>query len=232
MGLLTATGMHITYPSGFALGPITLDVAAGATIGVMGRNGAGKSTFFEGITGQRELSGGEIYIDSQKVSPKSPESKKHLGYLPQESSLPRWMTAQELALFVGQIYGVIDPATTARSALEKWGCNAFATRPIAQCSYGMQKRIGLALALLHDPKLLILDEAYSGLDIDHIRTLDGVLRNRRERKLVTILATHNSHEAAQYCDRLLLMKSGTMTELESWSAGTLAERMRLVDTHL
>jgi heme exporter protein A len=228
-GSLTTQGLVKQFAAGFKLGPIDVTLAAGSTTGLIGPNGAGKSTFFQLITGNLDPTSGEIRLGGDRVTPDTPAVKRRFGYLPQEPQLPRWVTAKELLGYAGALYELPDRDAVIDAALKHWDVAYYAHKPLGALSYGMLKRVGLALATLHDPQVLILDEPHSGLDLTHIRALDQTLADRRTKRRTTLMSTHVAPFAAKLCDELLVIGGGTVKPLTGWHDADAQTRVRQIE---
>lgn len=227
--------MHVenltkTYGTTFTLGPISCTFAPGETIGILGKNGAGKSTLFEILTGNLDASSGTVLLGSERLTPDRPDLKKRLGYLPQHPVLPKWVTGREILAYAGLLHGLPDREAKIKQAEIYWDCQDYAAKPIGTLSYGMQKRVGLALASLHDPDILILDEPHSGLDLFHVKALDEAIRRRASEGKTTIISTHVSSFAAAMCDHLYLIDQGRLKPLSPWAGLDFLSKMAAIDT--
>jgi ABC-type multidrug transport system ATPase subunit len=226
--------MHVeeltkTYGKGFTLGPISCTFTAGSTVGILGKNGAGKSTFFELITGNADATTGRITLDNQTLTPDRPDLKRRLGYLPQHPVLPKWVTAREILSYAARLHHLPNPEVRVEENMQYWDCATYGTKPLGTLSYGMQKRVGLALATLHRPEILILDEPHSGLDLVHVKALDEAIRNRKKEGKITITSTHVAAFAASLCDLLYMIDQGTMRRLEPWQELHFMEKLEAID---
>lgn len=215
------------YHGGFTLGPVSIEVPSGSTVAVFGGNGAGKSTLFQLITGNSDRTSGAALWNDQKISPDAVELKRKMGYLPQESDLPAWVTPQEILTWCAKLHSLND--STVQESMERWDITAWARRPLAACSHGMQKRVGLALATMHDPELLILDEAFNALDILHTRTLELLIRKRASSGKTTLISTHTPLLAAVLCDSAWILEAGKLNQLPAWVPSTLEQRTKLIE---
>lgn len=215
--ILTATDVLKKYPTGFQSGPSTFSIQAGEAVAFLGPNGAGKSTLFQMISGNMDPDSGQIFFQDQKLHPEAYEIKKQIGYLPQNMMLPKWSTGKEVLNYAAGLYQISNPVSKLKELMEYWDCGSYQHKPLESCSHGMQKRIGLALSCLHNPRLLILDEPFSGLDLFHIRALIDEIRRRKENGLGTILSTHIAPYVARLCSSVLVIESGSMSSLEGWS---------------
>jgi ABC-2 type transport system ATP-binding protein len=214
--------------SGFKLGPLDFELKAGSRLALFGKNGAGKSTLFQLITGHLAADEGVIKIFDQRMNVSSFELKKRIGYLPQHLELPRWVSAFDLLTYALKLYEFKDLTQKRQEVLERWDAASYARKPLGACSYGMQKRVALALATLHDPELLILDEPFSGLDLFHIRTLEELIAARSASQL-TVLSTHVASHVARLCDRAIVIRDGRIDEIEAWNHAAFMERLALME---
>jgi ABC-type multidrug transport system ATPase subunit len=245
-GLLWTKGLTKSFGS-FTLGPIDAAFQRGETIALLGKNGAGKTTFFELLTGHMDATAGSVHLDRHRVTPETTDIKRRMGYLPQYPRLPLWVTPHDLLVYAATLLGadtnesltqaatpvtlhpIGDLANHVAAAEEYWDCASYRHKPLGTLSYGMQKRVGLALATLHDPEVLILDEPHSGLDIFHCRALDDAIRKRAQGGKTTIISTHVAAFAASTCERVIAIEKGVLEELASWKASSFLERIDLIE---
>lgn len=217
------------WPTGFTLGPIDFIAKRGETIAVFGKNGAGKSTFFQMISGTIDRSHGDAKILGSKINPDATDLRKKIGYLPQESSLPLWTTADEILNYAAKLLGLSDPCGKVEQELTKWDALTWRHRPICKASHGMQRRIGLAVAMIHDPEVLILDEPFNALDIVNARTLEQSIHDRSSRGKTTLVSIHSPLLAADLCPRAVMIDQGKFSELTEWSNLNLKDRASLIE---
>lgn len=227
--LLRVSQLLKRYPSGFQFGPANFTLSAASTYAFLGINGAGKSTLFQLLTGNLDASEGQIYWREQKFGPESFAIKRHIGYLPQNLDLPPWVSGLELLTYAANLYATSTDRCALQNLLEYWDCQAFAQRPLAACSHGMQKRLALALASFHNPQLLILDEPFSGLDLLHIRALEKLIQTRQEQGLTTVLSTHIAHYVAKLCQAVYLIKVGQVYPLANWQQKDLTGKIQMIE---
>jgi ABC-type multidrug transport system ATPase subunit len=231
MTLLQVSGLKKHYDGArpFTLGPLNISLNAGDTVAILGANGAGKSTLFQILTGNLAPTEGTIILDSERVTVESSSLKKKFGYLPQALDLPRWATAHEVLTIASVLYELPNPAQAVAESLAFWDATSYAHLPLAACSYGMQKRVGLALAFIHQPQVLIIDEPFSGLDLFHTRSLERQLLQRQKEPGITILSTHVAPYAARFCARALIISKGHIRELDAWKGASHANREQQVE---
>lgn len=218
-----------TYGEGFKLGPLDLEVKAGETLALLGKNGAGKTTLFQIVTGNLDASAGEVRLGGKKLTPDTPAVKRDVGYLPQNPVLPRWVTGREVLMYAAKLYGLPEAKRHVEARERYWDCAEYRDRPLAALSYGMSKRLGLALATLRDPPLVVLDEPFSGLDLFHIKALDDAIASRAAAGLATIVSTHDAANAAKLCHRALIVEAGAVRALSGWETAGFMERIALIE---
>lgn len=224
---LTAKNIEKLYPN-FKLGPVSLDLNPGECIAFLGHNGAGKSTFFQIITGQLDASSGEVVFSGEKVLPESFMVKRKIGYLPQNLDLPHWVSGHEILSYAANLYEL--PQSRVTDLEQYWAITPYRSAALASCSHGMKKRVGLAMATIHDPDLLILDEPFSGLDMLHIRSLTQLLEQRISGGKTTILSTHVIPYAAKICGRALHIKKGEVSEIQDWQQSYFVKRIEVAES--
>lgn len=218
------------WSSGFELGPLNFNAFAGETIAVFGKNGSGKSTFFQLLTGAIDRTAGELKICDGLMSPDAVEIRQHVGYLPQESTLPEWSTPLEILTYTANVRGLSNPQDLVHQQLNIWDALAWQNKPLCKTSHGMQRRIGLAVALLHDPELLILDEPFNALDIVNSRTLETIIKQRADSGKTTLISMHSPLLAAAICPRAILFVNGKLEDLTQWTNLGLTERAEIINS--
>lgn len=228
--MIRIKGIAKEYP-GFRLGPVNWSLSAGQTVALLGRNGAGKSTLFKIMTGSLDPSEGEVWLGDKKFTMDAFLLKRQIGYLPQELDLPSWVSGLELLTYSARLHEIANPTQEIASWLTRFDAGSFSNLALATLSHGMRKRIGLCLALLHQPKVLILDEPFSGLDLFHIRALDEVIVERAQRGDLTILCTHIAPYAAKLCHQAFGIVSGQLRELENWQSLDWHARIERIETY-
>lgn len=228
---LDLNDLFFQYPHGskFALGPLSLTLSSGDCIGLMGQNGSGKSTLFSLITGSQKATKGTITLGNQTIAPENYLLKRKIGFLPQELKIPKWVSALEAISYTIGLYGLTNN-NLCQETIEYWDCSSFATKPVAACSHGMQKRVGLCLATLHQPELLILDEPFAGLDIYHIQALMKLIKRRSSEKKMTILSSHIAPYVAKLCSRLLTLTNGQISENSQWLTQNQNDRIDFIES--
>ncbi|MEJ1973898.1 MAG: ABC transporter ATP-binding protein [Lacunisphaera sp.] len=190
-----------------ALGGVSFDVAPGEIVGLLGLNGAGKTTTLEIVLGLRAPDSGTVELDGHNVLTAPERAKPLIGAVLQASTLPDQLTPREALAFFGAFYAnaLPPPELLAQFALTDKADAAFAT-----LSGGQRQRLFLALAFLHRPRLLVLDEPTTGLDPRSRQDLHGFITAARAAGQAVLLSTHYLEEARQLCDRIALLHEGRL----------------------
>jgi ABC-2 type transport system ATP-binding protein len=198
---------------------LNIHIEAGEIVGIIGHNGAGKSTTMKMIAGLIEPTSGSVRVMGRDIQKEGVKVKQHIGFLPEDSPLYEAMTAQQYLLFFSELYRMprqkalerIDQILTSLGLVEK-------TKLTGEFSKGMKRKTAIARALLHNPDLLILDEPNSGLDpltsffiINYLKTL------RREGKTI-LLSAHNLFHVETICDRVGIIKNGKLLVFDTMDA--------------
>jgi ABC-2 type transport system ATP-binding protein len=191
-----------------AVQDVDLTIRRGEVIGLLGPNGSGKTTTIKMILGLLNPTGGQIAVLGKR--PSDVKLKHRVGYLPEESHLYRFLNAEETLDFYGRLFRIPGSERKGRveSLLDMGGLTAARYRPVGEYSKGMQRRVGLAQALINDPDLLILDEPTTGMDPIATRQIKDLIRTLKSRGKTVILCTHLLGEVEDICDRLVIMYGG------------------------
>jgi ABC-2 type transport system ATP-binding protein len=207
-----------------ALDGLTFEVEPGI-IGLVGANGAGKSTFLKILLGLLDPTSGSALVMGLDVTRQGPEIRQFVGYLPEHDCLPPDVSATEFVSHMGRMSGLPAAAARERTAevLRHVGLYEERYRPIGGYSTGMKQRVKLAQALVHDPKLLLLDEPTNGLDpAGRDEMLDLVKRTGTEFGIATVVASHLLGEIERVCSFLLAIDNGKL--LRAAPIATFTER--------
>ena len=208
------------YGEKVAVDDVTLEVYAGEIFGFLGPNGAGKTTTIKVVIGLLQPSAGEVRVAGWNVQTEPLRAKAASGYVPDEPTLYPKLTGRELLRFVGDLYG-IDSAQVDRrmeELLRLFDLTSAADDTIDSYSHGMRQKVSLAAALVHDPKVLVLDEPTVGLDPRSARLIKDILRQLADRGAAVFLSTHILEIAENMCDRIGIINQGRLI-----AAGTMAE---------
>jgi ABC-2 type transport system ATP-binding protein len=195
------------YGSQTVLNDISLEIGTGEVVGFLGTNGAGKTTTMRIICGALHYNKGSVQVCGLEVKDNLLKIKSLTGYLPEQNPLYLDMYVREYLNFVANIHQIENKMQTIENLIDKVGLRAECTKRIGQLSKGYRQRVGLAQALIHNPKVLVLDEPTTGLDpnqLDEIRTLIRELGRDR----TVLLSTHIMQEISAICNRVLIINAG------------------------
>tara|TARA_A200000113_G_scaffold138999_1_gene124928 strand:- start:1277 stop:2176 length:900 start_codon:yes stop_codon:yes gene_type:complete len=197
---------------------ISLHFGQNGVIGLLGPNGAGKTTLMKILTGYLSQWDGEVTIDGYDLKKDLKKIQPQVGYLPENNPLYTEMYVKEYLQFIGQLNGLKNPPI--EEVIEKTGLSTQATKKIGLLSKGFKQRVGLAAALLHDPKYLILDEPTTGLDPNQMIEIRKLIEDLGKEKIV-FLSTHVLQEVEAMCESVVILHEGevvlnqSLAELQS-----------------
>lgn len=202
-----------------AIQDLNFTVKDGEILGFLGPNGAGKTTTLKIITTYIAPTRGRVTIDDMDVTEHATEVRSRIGYLPELNPLYEEMTVYDQLLFVASVRGIVGRRFKDRLAyvLETCGIRDVIHRPLGELSKGYHQRVGLALAIIHNPDILILDEPTSGLDPNQIVEIRELIKQLGKEKTV-IMSTHILQEAQAVADRVVILNQGKVV-----ADGTTAE---------
>lgn len=198
-----------TFGSQIALNNVTISTKKNEIIGLLGPNGAGKSTVMKSIVGALKIEKGEIFLDGKNISENEIETKKKIGFLPENNPLYLDMYVKEYLRFVANVHKI--PSSRVDEVIETVGLTPEKSKKISQLSKGYKQRVGLAQAIIHQPELLILDEPTNGLDPNQILEIRSVIKEIGNKKTV-ILSTHIMQEVEALCSRVILIHKGNILQ--------------------
>lgn len=205
------------YGSQRAVDGVSFEIPEGAIVGLLGPNGAGKSTTMKILTGFIPQSSGKAWVHGHDVEINSLEVRRLTGYLPESNPLYLDMYVQEYLHYVSGFYQVNQPAKRVKKMIERTGLGIEQHKKIGQLSKGYRQRVGLAQAMLHDPKVLILDEPTSGLDPNQLVDIRALIKEIGKEKTI-ILSTHIMQEVEAMCQRVLIINRGSLVANDAVSA--------------
>ncbi len=199
---------------------VTFSVEPGEFFGLLGPNGAGKSTTIGCITTLVKPTGGRVLVDGVNVVEHEAEAKRRIALVPQTRNLDRELTVRQLLVFHGRYFGLATAEAGRRAdrLLEEMQVAEKADAKPLALSGGLQQRVMIARALMHDPKVLLLDEPTTGLDPQARRLLWETLSQLHARGLTIILTTHYMEEADRLCERLAIIDHGRILRLDTPAA--------------
>jgi ABC-2 type transport system ATP-binding protein len=198
-----------------ALSGLSLSVQPGEVFGLLGPNGAGKTTTLRLLMGMLVATSGRAQIQGLDCLEDRVELKRRVGYLPDHALFYDYLTGRELLRFVGQMHGLPERLLSERSSrlLEDMALTEAADEYVVNYSLGMQKKMALCLALIHEPSVLILDEPTTGLDPLATRQMRDLIRSSAERGRTVLLSTHLLDMAERVCDRVAILHHGRLAAL-------------------
>jgi len=217
------------YENHVAVRDLNFEVRTGEIMGIIGHNGAGKSSSLKMIAGLIAPSSGKVEVMGHDMSQNrgTPEVKKKIGFLPEESALYANMTVLEYLTFFGELYEMPKKQTLARIEELLTGLNLpERTKLTGELSKGMKRKVAIARVLLHDPDLLILDEPNSGLDPLTSFFILNYLKELRKQGKTILLSAHNLFHVESVCDRVTILKDGRLLICDTMEAirATLGHR--------
>jgi heme exporter protein A len=210
---------------------VDLSINQGETVAILGPNGAGKSTLLKVLATLIKPTSGHVKINGLDLKKDHIEVKKLFGYLPHSSLLYDHYTPLENLVFFGELYGVKDVENIARELVKEVGLSFFINEPVKNFSRGMIQRIAIARAIIHEPKIMLLDEPHTGLDQGAISILNNVVLSMKEKGCTTLMVTHDFKQAAEICDRIIIVKNGKIADdfkINNKSLGLVSEKYQVL----
>ena len=205
-----------------AVDDLSLHIKPGEIYGFIGHNGAGKTTTLKSIVGILQFDSGEIYIDGRSIKESPIECKKNFAYIPDNPDLYDFMTGIKYLNFIADIFGVEESVRQERirKYAEMFEITDDLAQPIASFSHGMKQKLAIIAAWIHNPKLIIMDEPFVGLDPKAAHLLKGMMREVCDNGGAIFFSTHVLEVAEKLCDKVAIIKggklirSGTMEEVK------------------
>ena len=207
--MLEVRSVRKVYDGRAVVNDVTFEVQPGEIFALLGPNGAGKTTLIRMITDIIKPDGGTITLDGK---PLTGPNRPRTSYLPEERGLYRKVPVLDALAYFGELKDLSprEARAAAVTLLEEFELAAWAKKQVQALSKGMQQKLQLCTALIGDPRLLILDEPFSGLDPLNVQILEDVLRRRRAAGTTVLLSTHQMNKVEQQCDRALMINRGHM----------------------
>ena len=204
MNLVKIENISKSFQGKYALDNVSLEIKKGEIFGLLGPNGAGKTTLIRIINQIIQADSGQIYFDNE------PLKQRHLeliGYLPEERGLYRSMKVIDHLIFLGQLRGLKknDALKTSELWLEKMEISSWRSKRIEELSKGMAQKVQFLGAIIHEPKLLILDEPLSGFDPINVELILSILKEMKDQGKTILLSTHNMKSVEEICDRAAII---------------------------
>ena len=207
---------------------LSLEVAAGDIYAFIGHNGAGKTTTIKAACGILQFDGGDIFIDGMSVKEKPLECKKIISYIPDNPELYDYLSGVKYLNFVADIYGVgkADREERIRRYADIFGLTEDLAQPVSAYSHGMKQKLAIIAAWIHEPKLIIMDEPFVGLDPVASHTLKTMMREHCDKGGAIFFSTHVLEVAEKLCDKVAIIKSGKL-DMETVKGDTSLEAVFL-----
>ena len=215
---------HLTkaYGEKKAVDNLSLHIVPGEIYGFIGHNGAGKTTTLKSVVGILQFDAGEITIDGISIKENPLECKRRFAYIPDNPDLYDYMTGIKYLNFIADIFGVgaNERQARIRKYADAFELTADLAQPIAAYSHGMKQKLAIIAAWLHDPRLIVMDEPFVGLDPKAAHTLKGMMRQVCDNGGAIFFSTHVLEVAEKLCDKVAIIKggrlirSGTMEEVK------------------
>ena len=224
--MIDAEDLTRRYGETLAVDAVSFSIGSGEIVGLLGHNGAGKTTIMKMLTGYLEPSAGRVAVDGHDVADAPAAVQQRLGYLPENCPVYPEMTVVEYLDYVAGLRHVENRPAALKEVLTATDLGDRAFDLIGTLSRGYQQRVGVAQAIVHKPQLLILDEPTNGLDPGQTQQMRDLIRRLAENATV-ILSTHIMQEVDAVCDRVMILRAGKLALDEQMTALQLSERMVL-----
>lgn len=195
------------YGAQKALDEVSFSIKSDEIVGFLGPNGAGKSTMMRILTTYLNATSGSATVNGYDVQKNAREVQKSIGYLPENNPLYPEMYVREYLEFSAQVYGIKNATDRIQTVIEETGLQSHISKKIHELSKGYKQRLGLANALLHQPKVLILDEPTTGLDPNQLVEIRQLIKKVGESTTI-LLSTHIMQEVEAMCDRVIIINKG------------------------
>ena len=211
-----------TYGDKKAVDDLSLHIRAGEIYGFIGHNGAGKTTTIKSCCGILQFEQGEIYVDGVSIREDPISCKQKIAYLPDNPDLYEFLSGVKYLNFIADVYGVSrqQREQKIREYADLFGLTQDLAQPISAYSHGMKQKLAIISALIHSPRLLIMDEPFVGLDPKAAHELKGIMRGLCDSGSAIFFSTHVLEVAEKLCDKVAIIKggrlvvSGTMEEVK------------------
>lgn len=215
-----------TYGNKKAVDDLSLTINAGEIYGFIGHNGAGKTTTLKSVVGILQFDSGDIKVNGISVKEDPVAVKRQIAYIPDNPDLYEFMSGIAYLNFIADIFDVKEPERSAKIKEygDLFGLASDFAQPISAYSHGMKQKLAVISALIHDPKLIIMDEPFVGLDPSAAHTLKGIMRALCDNGGAIFFSTHVLEVAEKLCDKVAIIKdgklimSGTMEEVKGNSS--------------
>ncbi len=209
--MIAVKNLHKSFRDTQAVNDVSFDINIGEVVGLLGPNGAGKTTTLRLLTGFLSPEKGKVLISNINIHENSAKAQKHIGYLPENNPLYSDMLVSEILEYSGSLKGLKNKSlkTAIHSSVLSMGLQDVFNSPIYELSKGYKQRVGIAMALLNQPKILILDEPTEGLDPNQRTEIRSLIKDLAQDRII-IISTHILQEVTAMCSRILIMHRGKL----------------------
>lgn len=204
--LLQAIGITKLYKNNTVLSNVSIFVRSGQCLGILGDNGSGKSTLMSIITSMTTATKGDVLLDGKKITK---EDRLSIGYVPQDAILVEDLSVRDNLKLWASVYKLKDFKAVISNIPEFLGIDEFLHKKVSTLSGGMKKKVAIAIALMNNPRFIILDEAFASLDAKTIVSMISYLKSLEN--VGIIYSSHNLQEITQLCQRVVVLKKGVIT---------------------
>ena len=212
--MLRIDNLTKAFGSKQAVDNLSLHIARGEIYGFIGHNGAGKTTTLKSVVGILGFDEGRILIDGKSIAEEPLACKKEIAYIPDNPDLYEYMSGIKYLNFIADVFGV--PAAARKERIEKYselfGLTQDLAQPIASYSHGMKQKLAIISAWIHEPKLIIMDEPFVGLDPKAAHILKGMMREVCSEGGAIFFSTHVLEVAEKLCDKVAIIKDGRLVK--------------------
>jgi heme exporter protein A len=208
---LVVSGLIKRFGSTAVLAGLDLEVQAGDCILLTGANGAGKTTLLRILAGLTGIDAGSISLGGVVYGKRSDLPRRQIGFLTHQPILYESLTVLENLVFFGKLYGIGEAEKTARRLITKVGLALQAGKQAGKLSRGMQQRLSIARVLMHDPKILLMDEPYAGLDLEGAMMLGEILKECKDAGKIVLLTAHLLDQVGKNATRIGRLENGKVT---------------------
>jgi ABC-2 type transport system ATP-binding protein len=223
--VIEVRGLGKTYGDVVVIHPLDFAIEQGSIVGLLGINGAGKTTTLRMLTGAISPTSGEVEIDGYRMSDDPIKVKARLGYLPERVPLYEDMTVQDFLAYGARLKGVAHPSRAVQAVCGRVGLSEVSGRLIRHLSKGYRQRVGIAHALVHEPKVLVLDEPTSGLDPAQRVEIRRLIQELASGDTTVVLSTHVLSEVQVLCDQVIVLHEGRVVAQDTIAGLTSARTM-------
>jgi ABC-2 type transport system ATP-binding protein len=217
--MIVASNLTRRYGNLLAVRDLSFEVGRAEVVGFLGQNGAGKTTTLRMLAGSLAVTDGSVAIGGFDMATSPRDAKRLLGYLPERPPLYDDMRVRDYVAYAARLHEVAEPGDAADEALVRAGVDDVRDRYVGHLSKGYRQRVGLAAAIAHRPRVLLLDEPASGLDPVQRVGMRSLIRELAEGEVTVLLSSHVLAEVADVCDRVLVLHEGRLVGDHTTSGG-------------